>query len=316
MHVFHDGLMIQLTDVTKKFGEFTAIDDLTLTINDSEITGLLGPNGAGKTTTMRLITGYLFPDNGSVEIDGKDFQSHELELKHLIGYMPESNPLYKELLVCEMLELTLNIYGIDEGRADKISSVVEATNLAEVYYRPIDQLSKGFKQRVGLAQALITDPKILVLDEPTEGLDPNQRAEIRKLIRKLAESRVVIVSTHVMQEVEALCDRIVIINNGKVIADGNKKDIMEQGEGHARYHVELVKPSPGDRKIIEELSSVSKVNVTGSKYEVFVTSKDRFVTDFSKAMVAKKWKLKQLIPAGDSLEDIFYQLTTDASRDN
>lgn len=212
--------MIKLSKITKKYGKINAVDNLSLEIKNSEIVALLGPNGAGKSTTMKLISGYLMPDLGKVEIDGLDLKDNLIESQRKIGYMPENNPLYKEMLVRDAIQFSMELHGVKKSLwKERIDYVVKSTGIQNVYYRPISQLSKGYKQRVGLAQVLVHDPKILILDEPTEGLDPNQRLEIRNLIKSLGKERTVLISTHVMQEVEAMCTRVVIINRGKVVYD-------------------------------------------------------------------------------------------------
>jgi ABC-2 type transport system ATP-binding protein len=260
--------MSKLSGVTKTFGDTIALDDLSFQVNDGEVVALLGPNGAGKTTTMRIMTGFLIPDTGEVIINDYPLRGNELWAKALIGYMPESNPIYKDMLVKDLLDLTLNIHQI-EDKKEQIDSVVNATGIGSVYYRPISELSKGFRQRVGIAQALIIDPEILVLDEPTEGLDPNQRNEIRKLIREIGKKRTVIISTHVMQEVEAMCDRMIIINRGKIVADGSKEEIHNLAKGANSYRLVI---GCSDKKLalsrLKELKDISSVKaIESSKSE-------------------------------------------------
>ncbi len=212
--------MIKLSKITKTYGKVNAVDNLSLEIETSEIVALLGPNGAGKSTTMKIISGFLVADEGKVEIDNKDLKDNLIESQRIIGYMPENNPLYKEMLVRDAIQFSLELHGVKRSLwKERIDYVVQSTGIENVYYRPISQLSKGYKQRVGLDQVLVHDPKILILDEPTEGLDPNQRLEIRNLIKSLGKERTVLISTHVMQEVEAMCTRVVIINKGKVVYD-------------------------------------------------------------------------------------------------
>ena len=195
--------MIELKNVTKEFDGKIAVDNISLKINKGEILGFLGPNGAGKTTTMRVITGFLVPDKGEVLIEGENMYNNPVKYKSLIGYMPENNPLYKDMLVKDSLNFIMDLHKIEKSkRKEKLDEVVKSTGIQSVYYKPISELSKGYKQRVGIAQVLIQDPEILILDEPTEGLDPNQRVEIRDLIKRMGKERTVIISTHVMQEVE------------------------------------------------------------------------------------------------------------------
>ena len=231
--------MLVLDGVTKKFGATVAVKQLSLEIKTGQVLGLLGPNGAGKTTTMRLIVGYLNPDAGSITLDGVSVAENPQQVRQRIGYLPENNPLYSELLVSEMLASSARLKKIDTvALAKSLDFVIPAVGLEAVYQRPIRELSKGYKQRVGIALALLHEPDVLILDEPTEGLDPNQRADIRLLLRKLAQNKTVIISTHVMQEVSAICDRIVIINQGTIVADGTEKTLLKGVAGVIRAEIE------------------------------------------------------------------------------
>jgi len=311
--------MIKLAGVSKKFGDSLALDDLSFQVDDGEVVALLGPNGAGKTTTMRIMTGFLVPDSGEVIINDFPLKGNELWAKALIGYMPESNPIYRDLMVSELLNLTLDIHQI-EDKKEQIDNAVSATGIESVYYRPISELSKGFRQRVGIAQALVVDPEILVLDEPTEGLDPNQRNEIRKLIREIGKSRTVVISTHVMQEVEAMCDRMIIINKGKLIAEGSKQEIHDMSKGSNTYKLTL---KAGDKKgtvtKLKELKSIIKVKALESNkqeqsYEMTITDSESFSKELIKLLSKESWTLIELNKQGNSLEDIFYQLTNSESK--
>lgn len=231
--------MLVLDGVTKRFGTTLAVNQLSLEIKTGQVLGLLGPNGAGKTTTMRLIVGYLNPDAGSITLDGVAVAEHPQQVRQRIGYLPENNPLYSELLVSEMLASSARLKKIDAvALAKSLDFIIPAVGLEGVYQQPIRELSKGYKQRVGIALALLHEPDVLILDEPTEGLDPNQRADIRLLLRKLAQNKTVIISTHVMQEVSAICDRIVIINQGTIVADGTEKTLLKGVAGVIRVEIE------------------------------------------------------------------------------
>lgn len=223
--------MIKVKNLTKSFGVVKAVDNVSFTIRPGEIVGLLGPNGAGKTTVMRLLTGFLLPDHGLIQI----------EQKAGIGYLPENNPLYQEMLVVELLNFSAEIKQLSPGERKKaFDFVVSVLGLNEVFYRPISELSKGFRQRVGLALALLCQPKILILDEPTEGLDPNQRLEMRQLIKKMAKGRTIIMSTHVMPEAAAVCNRILIINQGKLVADATPKKLAVLAKSRKLFWLEDV----------------------------------------------------------------------------
>lgn len=233
--------MISLEGVTKRYGPITAVDRASFTVNRGEVVGFLGPNGAGKTTTMRMLTGTLQPDEGTIRFDGSRISEDPTAAKSRVGYLPEANPLYEDMLVCEFLEYVARLRGMDDAAArPAIGRAVEETGLQEAFFRPIGEISKGFRQRTGMAGAILHEPEILVLDEPTEGLDPNQRVEIRKLVSSLGSERTVILSTHVMQEVEATCDRLLIISRGAIAADGTVAELIEAGRGVTRYTVEAV----------------------------------------------------------------------------
>lgn len=223
--------MLVVDSVTKSFGSTKAVRDVSFTVSPGQVVGMLGPNGAGKTTTMRLIVGYLSPDSGSISLDGVSVEEKPVEVRKKIGYLPENNPLYSELLVSEALYSSGRLKGMTQSQIGKsLDFVVPATGLAEVYHRPTRELSKGYRQRLGIAMALVHQPDVLILDEPTEGLDPNQRNEIRALLRTLAKNKTVIISTHVLQEVSALCDRIIIINQGKIVTDQKTSTLTKSKE--------------------------------------------------------------------------------------
>ena len=231
---------IEANGVTKFFGELAAVNDLTFTVKKGEVVGFLGPNGSGKTTTMRMLTSFYTPDVGGINIDGLDTKDHDLATRERIGYLPENNPVYADLLVNEYLDFVADLRGLTKTvRRENIAQTVEETGLQDVYTRPIGQLSKGYKQRVGLAQAIVHRPSILILDEPTEGLDPNQRLTIRDLIRSLGQERTVMLSTHVMQEVENTCERILLISRGKLVADSPVKDLLQRAQGIRTVHIEV-----------------------------------------------------------------------------
>jgi len=310
--------LVRLHEVAKSFGGVRAVDGVSFSIDRGEVVGFLGPNGAGKTTTMRLITRALEPDSGTIEIDGQAVEEDAAAARRRIGYLPESNPLYPEMLVGEFLTFMARLRGIEPmDIPDRIEPAVEQTGIADVYYRPIGHLSKGFKQRVGLAQAILSEPDILILDEPTEGLDPNQRAEIRKLIIRLGKEHTVLLSTHVMQEVQAVCDRLLIIHQGKIIADGGVSALLTGGGG-ARVIVEMDAQPGSLRKALADLPSVSEVReaadggtrprfvVRGAegadpRPDIFALARDR------------DWTLWELSQQREDLERFFRDLTEASS---
>lgn len=305
--------MIKVENLVKKFGEINAVDDISFSIDSGQVVGLLGPNGAGKTTTMRLITGFLAPTSGTVTINGINVVSDPVKVKQQIGYLPENNPLFTEMLVSEYLEFSCRIKKITKAdQKTAVSKVVLETGIKEVYFRPINELSKGYRQRVGLAQALIGDPSILIFDEPTEGLDPNQRVEIRELIRDLGHDKTVILSTHVMQEVTAVCGRIIIINKGKIVADGKSEEIQKQKTGLRRMRLTL-----SGNNLEETLKSISSIKsflgtTTDNQkatFELEIDPVGHFEEDLSRIIARNSFVLWELVPEERGLEEIFRELT-------
>lgn len=221
-------MSISIQNLTKQYGEQKAVNDISFDVQSGEIVGFIGPNGAGKSTTMKIITGYISQFEGSVHVDGLDVRSHALEVKKLIGYLPEHNPLYVEMYVREYLEFTARIYGVAQPLKPAVDAIIEQTGLHLEQHKKIGALSKGYRQRVGLAAVLIHKPKVLVLDEPTTGLDPNQILEIRNLIATVGKEKTILLSTHIMQEVEAICNRVIIINNGIIVANDKTEHIKQQ----------------------------------------------------------------------------------------
>jgi len=311
--------LVRLHEVAKSFGGVRAVDGVSFSIDRGEVVGFLGPNGAGKTTTMRLITQALQPDSGTIEIDGLSIDEDSAEARRHIGYLPETNPLYEEMLVGEFLTFMARLRGIEEARVrDRIEPAVEQTGIGEVYYRPVAHLSKGYRQRVGLAQAILSEPDILILDEPTEGLDPNQRVEIRKLITRLGQDHTVLLSTHVMQEAQAVCDRLLIIHRGKIIADGGVQSLLA-GEGRsARVTVEI-DTQPGTlRRALEELPSVSQVQEATDggvrpRFVVFGAGNADPRPDIFALARDRDWTLWEMRREQENLEQLFRDLTEPSS---
>ena len=306
--------MISVEGVTKRYGAVTAVDDLSFTVDRGEVVGFLGPNGAGKTTTMRMITGTLQPDDGVVLFDGAPIAEDLTEAKRRVGYLPESNPLYDEMLVAEYLEhvAELRCLTLDEARSG-IADAVDETGLSEVFYRPIAQCSKGYRQRVGLAGAILHKPEMLILDEPTEGLDPNQRVEIRRLVGSLGRERTVLLSTHVMQEVEATCSRLVILSGGKLAADGSVDELLANLSGTVRYVVEAV--GAGVVDLLVGLSGVSGYTSEEVDGRTSVVLDARGEEDLRPRIFQlardSDWTLWELHRERASLEQVFRILTAD-----
>ncbi len=310
--------LVRLHDVSKSFGDVRAVDGVSFSIGRGEVVGFLGPNGAGKTTTMRLITQALEPDSGSIEVDGVSIDEAPLESRRRIGYLPETNPLYSDMLVAEFLEYMGTLRALS-GRdlRSRIDRAVAQTGIGEMFYRPIGQLSKGYRQRTGLAQAILAEPDLLVLDEPTEGLDPNQRVEIRNLITSIGADRTVLLSTHVMQEVQATCSRLLIIKEGRLIADGSVESLAS-GSAGVRVAVELEAPAAEARDSLDALSSVesvSQVSETGGRSSFLVdgvAGADPRPEIFGLAR-DRDWAIWELRREREDLEQMFRDLTESSS---
>ncbi len=302
---------ILIEDLTKSYGTQTAVDHISFEVRTGEIVGFLGPNGAGKTTTMKMITQYIAPDSGQITIGGKSVTGHNI--RGSIGYLPEHNPLYEDMPVIEYLEFCGQLQGIRrDALAHRIREMVVMCGLDEEKHKKIGELSKGYRQRVGLAQAMIHDPAILILDEPTTGLDPNQRVEIRDLIKRLGVHKSVILSTHILPEVEATCDRILIINKGRIVANGTADSLRMQASGKSLLLVDIEGPSRTDiRNALLALPSVTgvAVNPDHKLLEIECTDSDQTARSVYKLCIARQWMLLQMSPVEARLEDIFRNVT-------
>jgi ABC-2 type transport system ATP-binding protein len=314
--------MIEVENIGKRYGPLEAVKGVSFSIDAGEVVGLLGPNGAGKTTIMRILTCYLFPSYGTARLNGCDVTSEPLAVKRTLGYLPESAPLYADLNVMESLEFIAQSHrlgGLETRR--RIESVIEECGLADVVYKNIERLSKGFKQRTGLAQAIIHQPEILILDEPTTGLDPNQIIEIRELIKRLGKEKTVLLSTHILQEVEATCRRVMILNEGQIVAQGTTEEIGREMKGETLLKLRLrgrESPDAGLRR----LSAVREILSLGAEaegdYRVQLSversaeNAEERIFDWA---VSHGYKILAMIPERLSLEDIFIKLTRDGGED-
>ena len=305
--------MIKVKNLTKKFDDLEVLKELNFEIGGNEIVGLLGPNGAGKTTTMRILMGFLPIEKGEIEIFNKNInnQKHALEIKKQTGYLPENNPLYSEMIVYEYLQMICELKKIS-NKKQEIKNVVEKTGITSVYYRPISELSKGFKQRVGLAASILGDPKILILDEPTEGLDPNQRIEIKNLIKNLGKDKTVIISSHVLSEVENTCDRIIIIHEGKIVKDQKISEILKSS-GSDILIVELegtqVKEKITELIGNEKVNLINQVNLV-TKLEIKVNNIKNIIPQISKLICENNWIVWEIKIQESKLEDVFREVTS------
>ncbi len=308
--------MIEFKQLTKYYGELCALDHVDLTIERGQILGLLGPNGAGKTTAMRILTGYLDPTSGTINARGLSIEKDILKIKEIIGYLPESAPLYENMIVYDYLEYIAKMRGLNEAQSRKrLSELADACGLRENMHRPIHELSKGYKQRVGLAHAIMGDPEILVLDEPTTGLDPNQIVEIRNIIKDVGKEKTVILSTHILSEVEATCDRIVIINHGKIVADGSTEELKQSSKSEYSVNISLknaefdnINTELGKIEEIKEIESIGKNHGALSVRLSCHTDKD--IRDLIyKRIKEQPWILVEMTRDIKSLEKIFGELT-------
>ncbi len=303
-------MSILVSHLSKQFGLQKAVNDISFQVGKGEILGFLGPNGAGKTTTMRMITGYLAPDAGEIRINDIPVSEENQAIKALIGYLPENNPLYLDMYVKEYLRYVARIYKIDQPWK-RISEVIGMTGLSTESHKLIRSLSKGYRQRVGLAQAILHDPEVLILDEATSGLDPNQLIEIRQLIRDLGKEKTILLSTHIMQEVQALCDRVVIINKGIIVGDGNIQ-LLSQNLSNA-YRVEVTFSRPVVDITLREIRSYIKHDDAGHNRYIITgdeSTLNEAIFDFA---ISKNLKILEMSTLRESVENIFQQLTTRAS---
>ncbi len=301
-------MSIVVSNLTKNYGTQKAIDNISFQVNNNEIVGFLGPNGAGKSTTMKIVTGYLSADSGEASVNGININTEPIKAKKLIGYLPESNPLYYEMYVREYLEFIAGIHKITAGVKKRIEGVIDLTGLRPESKKKIGQLSKGYKQRVGLAAALIHDPEVLILDEPTSGLDPNQIVEIREVIRQLGKNKTVLFSSHILQEVESICDRVIIINKGNIVADdtlsslrsANKTSHVIMVDFAEKVDVGVLKNLQGVIKVEEEKPSAFKLQTLDPE----LVKKNLF--SFS---LENNLNIVSLRSEHKSLEDVFRNLT-------
>jgi len=314
--------MIRIDNLTKDYGSFRALNSINFKIEDGEILGFLGPNGAGKTTTMQIMTSYLAPTDGNVIVDDLNIIENPQEIKKQIGYLPEHNPLYEDMTAYDFLEFVSQLRNIDSNSIKKrIEEVVELCGLSDVVHRKIGVLSKGYQQRVGLGQSIIHDPNILILDEPTSGLDPNQIAEIRELIKRLGQKKTVMISSHILQEIKATAERMVIIDEGEISADGTMDELMDKFQGATILDLEIAEADSNDIKSIESLHD--DVNITDLDNEgenIKVSLEYPQEVDLRSEVFQyagdKGWQILEMSRSETSLEDVFRQLTVEKGGTN
>jgi ABC-2 type transport system ATP-binding protein len=308
--------MIEIKNLTKKFGTNVILDNITLSVKKGEILGFLGPNGAGKTTTMKIITSFWSPTSGTVTIDNLDVREDSILTRQKIGYLPETVPLYEDMRVYEYLKFVAEIRGIGKDDIKKrIKEAVASCGLSKVLRRPIEELSKGYRQRVGLAQAIIHNPDILILDEPTTGLDPNQIVEIRDLIKQLGKEKTVIFSTHILSEVRATCDRVIIINNGKIVEDGSPDELVSRSGSRDVIYVKIKGPK---EEVLGKLRAMENVEEALAKdtesedvigYEITPKPEADIREYLSMTVMNNNWSILEFSKKTVSLEDVFRELT-------
>ena len=303
-------MSIAVHNVTKQFGSQTAVDHVSFRVNSGEIVGFIGPNGAGKSTTMKVITGTLPPDEGMVTIREMPVGEHPMEIRRIIGYLPEHNPLYLELYIREYLEHVAGLYQLSRSRTrERIAEVVSMTGLLPEIGKKIGALSKGFRQRVGLAQALIHDPEILILDEPTSGLDPNQLTEIRNMIYQIGKTKTILLSTHILQEVEAICDRVIIINKGRIVADEASDVLKSRGKGKVQT-IFIETDAPIDQDSWAALPFIEHIRHLRGTQFLLETHEERDIRgDVSNFAFSQGLTLLSLHLQEKSLEEVFRELT-------
>lgn len=306
-------MSIVIEELTKKYGEQKAVNNISFEVKTGEVVGFLGPNGAGKSTTMKMITCYMSPTSGDIKLDGLSVLNQPEEIKKKIGYLPENNPLYTDMAIVDYLRFTAEIQGVEKSQiSTRISEMIDMCGLGVEKHKKINELSKGYRQRVGLAQAMIHDPEVLILDEPTTGLDPNQIIEIRKLIKELGKEKTVILSSHILSEVEATCDRILIINRGRIVADGSADTLRHQSQGQELLTIQIEGSSGDVYKALLSLPTVEKIDTLEGKEGFYrVQSKPE---SFSRKVifdlcVQNKWYLMEMSGIETRLEDVFRELT-------
>jgi ABC-2 type transport system ATP-binding protein len=316
-------MAIAVRNLTKYYDTEKAVNDISFDVKTGEILGFLGPNGAGKTTTMKIITCYMPPTSGSVEVEGFDIAEHSFEVRKKIGYLPEMNPLYLDMNVLEYLEYSARLHGLKDGLLkNRLKEMIDVCGIAAVRHKDIGELSKGFRQRVGLAQAMIHDPEVLILDEPTSGLDPNQIVEIRNLIRQLGRAKTVVLSTHILTEVQATCDRVIIIHDGGIVADGTLEQLQQDFRGSEKISLELKIPAGKIVNVMtdiypkfKEISQVELVEYSGQegnlhKFSIHTIKGSDIREEIFRRAVSEGWVLLEMSRKATSLEEVFRKLTT------
>ena len=305
--------MIEAKGLCKRYGNLTAVDDLSFQVAPGEVLGFLGPNGAGKSTTMRMIAGFLTPSSGTASVCGHDIQREPIAAKSIIGYLPEGAPNYPEMSCRSFLEFIADVRGLKGGkRRSRLDDVIERLHLKPVLHQSIDTLSKGFKRRVGLAQAIVHDPKVLILDEPTDGLDPNQKFEVRELIRKMASDKIIVISTHILEEVHAVCSRAIVIAHGRLLADDSPQAL----EARSRYHNAVsIRVGAGTeaesvRSLLRSQKQIARIEGEGNSITAFPKNGALLLPRITALANENSWQLEELHLESGRLDEVFRDITT------
>ncbi len=307
--------MITIQNLTKYYGDFKAVDDISFEVRDGEILGFLGPNGAGKTTTLKMLTCYMPPTQGSIKFNDLDVREDSMTIRGMIGYLPESAPLYEYMSVLEYLDYICDLREITgQWSKDRMEAMIQTCGLSKMIGKNIGELSKGYRQRVGIAQAMIHEPEIIILDEPTVGLDPNQIVEIRNLIKEVGKEKTVMLSTHILSEVEATCDRVVIIASGEIVADGSPESLRQDMAGRSVIHLELKGEVPGAAGAFSSIGGVENVDTLSSgngstRLDINISKGFDVREEVWRTTVDKGWTLYEMHLDKTNLEDVFRQLT-------
>lgn len=312
--------LIEIENLSKQFGELVAVDNVSFSVARGEVVGFLGPNGAGKSTTMKMVTGFLTPSAGKISVCGHSVADNPLDAKTAIGYLPEGAPAYPEMTPLGFLRFIADVRGMGASlREERIREVVSKVHLEGVLHQPIDTLSKGFKRRVGLAQAILHDPKVLILDEPTDGLDPNQKHEVRTLIQEMANDKAILLSTHILEEVDAVCTRAMIINKGRVVQDGTPAELQSRSKLHNAVTIRMAADKAASvRSDLESLNGVAGVqelsaaaNQNGSvSFQVLASNGQSIINQVGARMREKQWEVEEMHVEKARLDDVFRSLTS------
>lgn len=301
--------MIVIDQLTKSFGDFVAVNNLSFCVKPGDVVGFLGPNGAGKSTTMKMITGFLQASSGSIKVCDYDIEDDPQKIKQMIGYLPEGAPAYGDMTVAQFLDFIADVRGLSgTSKIARIREVVDSIELQSVLYRPIDDLSKGFKRRVGLAQAIMHDPKVLILDEPTDGLDPNQKHQVRRLIENLSQDKIVVVSTHILEEVTAVCNRAIIIANGTKLFDGTPNELLIKSRYHHAVTIDFAQV-PQSLDSLTGLAEVSGIEQNDNLVTVFTHDNSIIFNDVFNHIKQQQWQVNGIYAEKGRMDDVFRELT-------